>query len=92
MGEVNTPRYNHERLPNGEVRSVIDGYEVFYPAHCNGHLGDLAFIAPLGFGNSDFVHFAADDHRHMPGEPYGRPLTVRVRHRLLAMRRDFRRP
>lgn len=77
--------YNHTKHDDGEVSSVVPGWEVFYPATCNGNLGDLGFVASRGYGGSGFVHF---DLR--TGEPYGMPLTQAARARLKAMRRDFR--
>jgi hypothetical protein len=81
---VSAPRYNTRPTDvPGESESDVPGWTVTYPASCNGHLGDIAFIASRGFGGSGFVHF---DHR--TGQPYGFTLTAAARERLIRMRRD----
>jgi len=78
------PRYNVTAHANGERTSTVPGWEVTYPATCNGHLGDIGFVASTGRGGSNFVYFDGD------GEPYGYLITRAARARLKAMRRDFR--
>lgn len=66
----------------GELSSDVPGWTVTYPAACNGHLGDVGFVASRGYGGSGFVHFERD------GRAYGAPLTRAARERVERMRRD----
>lgn len=75
--------YKHD-LTTGENTSEVPGWLVTYPATCNGHLGDLGFVASSGYGGSGFVHFD-----RVTGAPYGMPLTKAARARLIAMRAEF---
>jgi|SRR6478735_1949715 len=76
-------RYNYVENDAGEIMSQTPGWTVIYPATCNGHLGDIGFVASTGMGGSGFVHFDLTT-----GEPYGMPLTKAARERLIALRRD----
>jgi len=78
-------RYNiRPGVTPGEYESEVAGWTVTYPAACNGRVGDLGFLSSTGQGGSGFVHF------DQQGEPYGMPMTIKARARLLAMRRDLK--
>lgn len=78
--------YNTTKHDTGEIDSLVPGWIVTYPASCNGHVGDIGFVASRGYGGSGFIHFDP-----ATGEPYGIPLTAAARTRVKTMRKDFRR-
>ena len=77
-------KYNHVRHENGEITSTVGNWEVTYPSTCNGRLSGLGFVASLGYGGSDFVHF--DGYN----QPYGTLLlTKKTAARLATMAKDY---
>lgn len=77
------PKFAVTMTPDGEFRTEVDGWTVYYPAMCNGALRDLGFV--VGPSRSDFVHFHPLD-----GHAYGTPMPKAVAKRVTRMREVYR--